>query len=83
MIAVSLLIPVSLLCLVPALGRYEERLLGPLDVEEAPAAGDGRHLRAVPVQSPDNAPPTPAEAAVRPETGPVAPGGPGLRRQVA
>ncbi|MGV9566589.1 hypothetical protein [Streptomyces sp. NPDC003480] len=89
MIAVSLLMPASMLCLLLALGRYEERMLGPGDAEEAPAASDGRRLRAVPDPSSPTAPGAAAEPAVRPRTGPIAPGGrrpmagPGTPRRAA
>ncbi|MEV6741118.1 hypothetical protein AB0N14_31080 [Streptomyces sp. NPDC051104] len=54
MIAVALLMPVSMLCLVLALGSYEERLLTPGGTRKARGAGR-RRLRAVPRSSPDGA----------------------------
>ncbi|MEU6368729.1 hypothetical protein ABZ876_24050 [Streptomyces sp. NPDC046931] len=62
MIAVPLLIPVSMLCLLLALGRYEERMLGPAGPEEAPDASDRPRLRAVPGASPGTEPLTPRPA---------------------
>ncbi|MFF4212101.1 hypothetical protein ACFYZE_22640 [Streptomyces sp. NPDC001796] len=54
MIAVALLMPVSMLCLVLALGSYEERLLTPGGTRKARGAGR-RRLRVVPRSSPDGA----------------------------
>ncbi|MFF3907981.1 hypothetical protein ACFYZJ_18795 [Streptomyces sp. NPDC001848] len=54
MIAVALLMPVSMLCLVLALGSYEERLLTPGRTRKARGAAR-RRLRAVPHSSPDHA----------------------------
>ncbi|MFI9648219.1 hypothetical protein ACIHAA_18230 [Streptomyces sp. NPDC052040] len=75
MIAVSLLIPASLLGLVLALGRYEERMLGPADAGKPPAASDTRRLRVLPDPPPGAAPPAAAEAPTRPETSPRTHGG--------
>ena len=54
MIAVALLMPVSMLCLVLALGSYEERLLTPGATRKARGT-PRRRLRAVPSSSPDDA----------------------------
>ncbi|GHK05183.1 hypothetical protein SY2F82_69800 [Streptomyces sp. Y2F8-2] len=54
MIAVALLMPVSMLCLMLALGSYEERLLTPGGTRKARGAGR-RRLRAVPRSSQDGA----------------------------
>ncbi|MCW7941249.1 hypothetical protein AAW14_04015 [Streptomyces hygroscopicus] len=52
MIAVALLLPASMLCLLLALGRYEERMLTPHGDAQDQGALPGRRLRAVPEPSP-------------------------------
>ncbi|WP_107105583.1 hypothetical protein [Streptomyces roseifaciens] len=57
MVAVALLLPPFLLCVVLALGRYEERLLSS-PASEHPVQQPRRPLRAVPdLPSPEPAPP--------------------------
>ena len=68
MIAVALLMPVSMLCLLLALGRYEERMLSPHRTRKARAARPGRRLRVVhrPLRGrPDTGSRTPGELATR------------------
>jgi hypothetical protein len=78
-IIAALLIPVSMLCLVLARGRYEERMLSP---GSTPKPRGGRHARtllAVPDPSPGAGPQVPAGPVAR-QTGRTTPGGPGARR---
>ncbi|MEU1593167.1 hypothetical protein ABZ468_09945 [Streptomyces sp. NPDC005708] len=79
MIIAALLIPVSMLCLVLALGRYEERMLGPGSTPEPKGARHARTLRAVPDPSPDAGPQVPT-GTVAEQTGRTTPGDPGVRR---
>jgi hypothetical protein len=78
-IIAALLIPVSMLCLVLALGRYEERMLGPGSTPKPKGARHARTLRAVPDPSPDAGPQVPA-GPVAQRTGRTPPGDPGVRR---
>ncbi|MFH0240989.1 hypothetical protein ACGRHY_00780 [Streptomyces sp. HK10] len=48
MAVTAFVIPPLLLCVMLALGRYEERMLGEADPELAAGAPRERHLRAVP-----------------------------------
>ncbi|MFG2710939.1 hypothetical protein ACGFX2_10240 [Streptomyces goshikiensis] len=48
MLFLALLIPPLLMCAVLGLGRYEERVLGPLESTPDPARQTARHLHAVP-----------------------------------
>ncbi|CAL9605926.1 hypothetical protein SUDANB106_05542 [Streptomyces sp. enrichment culture] len=48
MAVTAFVIPPLLLCVMLALGRYEERMLGEADPEPAAEPARERHLRAVP-----------------------------------
>ncbi|MFE3995890.1 hypothetical protein ACFXPW_29945 [Streptomyces goshikiensis] len=59
MLFLALLVPPLLMCAALGLGRYEERMLGPVESAPDPARQSGRHLHAVP--APARAPaPAPA-----------------------
>ncbi|MFI5638799.1 hypothetical protein ACIA8H_15410 [Streptomyces goshikiensis] len=53
MLFLALLVPPLLMCAALGLGRYEERVLGPVESAPAPGRQAGGHLRAVPAPPPD------------------------------
>ncbi|OKI61741.1 hypothetical protein [Streptomyces sp. MJM1172] len=53
MLFLALLVPPLLMCAALGLGRYEERMLGPVESAPDPARQSGRHLHAVPAPAPD------------------------------
>ncbi|MFE3610341.1 hypothetical protein [Streptomyces goshikiensis] len=53
MLFLALLVPPLLMCAALGLGRYEERVLGPVESAPDPARRSGRHLHAVPAPAPD------------------------------
>lgn len=85
MIAVALLMPVSMLCLLLALGRYEERMLSPHRAGKAPGARPARRLRVLPRplrDRQDTASRTSGTPAPR-TAGHPGPDGPGTQRRAA
>ncbi|MFE2925033.1 hypothetical protein [Streptomyces goshikiensis] len=52
MLFLALLVPPLLMCAALGLGRYEERVLGPVESAPDPARRSGRHLHAVPAPAP-------------------------------
>ncbi|WP_055490922.1 hypothetical protein [Streptomyces sp. TP-A0356] len=83
MIAVALLLPASMLCLLLALGRYEERILRPDGDAQAQGARRERRLRAVREPAPDDLGRQVPEEPATPESGATAPGDSGTRWRAA